>query len=87
MEKDVLSEGLEECYHENGRKCFVVNINKKGQRHGDFELYNSEGNLTESGVYKNGKEYGSWNFYNSDGTPNTKKAVKNDKKKKKWLFF
>jgi len=41
--------------------------NKEGQRHGLWEHYYSNGNLTYKGNYTNGEADGYWEFYNTNG--------------------
>ena len=41
--------------------------NDKGQRHGLWEAYHSNGNLKYRIMYKNGKLHGPWEWYYDNG--------------------
>ena len=41
--------------------------NDKGERHGYWELYYSNGQLMYKGNYVDGKQHGYWEYYHSNG--------------------
>jgi hypothetical protein len=41
---------------------------RRGTRHGPFNWYYENGQLSQKGTYKDGKLEGPWVFYNEDGT-------------------
>ena len=45
----------------------INQYNEKGQRHGLWKFYWSNGQLTHIGTYVNGKPYGLWEFYYFNG--------------------
>ena len=41
--------------------------NEKGQAHGRWETYHSNGQLANKGIYINGQQNGYWEVYRADG--------------------
>ena len=45
----------------------ITPINEKGERHGYWESYYSNGQLKYKGNFVNGKQHGYWEYYYYDG--------------------
>jgi antitoxin component YwqK of YwqJK toxin-antitoxin module len=39
-----------------------------GEKHGQWERWDAEGNLIDSGIWDRGKKIGEWTYYNPDGS-------------------
>jgi len=59
-------------------------LNDKGQRHGQWEDYWSNGNLWSKGNYNNGERYGYWESYYQNGQLHWKGYFVNDKPHGYW---
>jgi len=52
------------------RRKKINRFNSQNQREGEWQFYDKDGNLKESGRYKNGKRNGYFNIYSPDGQVN-----------------
>jgi len=67
------------------RKENLINLyNEKGERHGYWEDYHSNGQLSYKGNYVDGKLHGYWEFYYSNGQLSSKKNYVDGKRHGYW---
>ena len=48
------------------QKKDIISFNKKGQKHGHWELYTTKSNIMYRGSYINGKRIGYWEYYGTN---------------------
>jgi antitoxin component YwqK of YwqJK toxin-antitoxin module len=74
-----IKHGLEKVYHDNGKIAFTVN-NIEGQRDGDLNWYDQQGNHLEVMPYVMGKRHGTNKIYYANGKLRSEVNYVNDKK-------
>ncbi len=47
--------GPHTCWHENGKKKFVINYDLKGNKHGTCKFFDDQGHLTHVEIYEEGE--------------------------------
>ena len=65
----------------------ITPINDKGERHGYWEVYYSNGQLYTKGNYVNGKPHGSWEVYYDNGLLSSKGNYVAGKLHGSWEFY
>lgn len=53
-------------YHENGEISQIGMFNAEGKVHGEWKMYDLEGNKIALGSYENGKKVGKWFFWEGE---------------------
>jgi antitoxin component YwqK of YwqJK toxin-antitoxin module len=70
------------------RKENLINLyNEKGEKHGYWEWYYDNGQLSYKGNYVNGKEHGYWEYYHSNGQLSYKGNFINGKQHGYWEAY
>ena len=70
------------------RKENLINLyNEKGERHGYWEDYYTDGQLSSKGNYVNGKEHGYWEYYWNNGQLMFKVNYVNGKRHGYWESY
>jgi len=75
-ERDRLGENYVE-YYDNGIER-VISGQEKGELHGAYSKFNSDGSLSEEGIMRNGLRNGVWKSYNKKGKLKSVKQYYND---------
>jgi antitoxin component YwqK of YwqJK toxin-antitoxin module len=73
---------------ENKKELNFINLyNVKGEKHGPWEYYFSNGNLYSKGDYVNGNRHGLWEYYWSNGDLSSKGNYVAGKQHGYWEYY
>jgi len=66
--KDLKKTGQWHMYAPNGERIAIAGFDHHGKKHGDWKIWNDEGEIKAHMIYHHGKRVGVWKAYLGDGT-------------------